>query len=278
MKQVESAGEIYQLFGLIKDQQLGFLTNFFPDVSKLESWIKTNLLLYDRIGNCFFLKKINQGFSNIFFIAPDTNALQSDMQSLVKSSSNEILVAEVIAKGGDQEMKDIFRSIGFQLYTTLVRMSRIGSIKATEIENDKLAFANHANIPAICKLFSDFFDPLCEQIPSELELSLWIKNKNLVIYRGGKHEIEGFVIFEKRGQTAHLKYWFVHPECRELGIGSILLNSFFSANNNCDRHMFWVIDTNENAIKRYEHFGFKKELMFDNVYINRAWEYGRKNN
>ena len=31
------------------------------------------------------------------------------------------------------------------------------------------------------------------------------------------------------------------------------------------RQIFWVIRTNENAIKRYKHYGFNEENMFDYV-------------
>ncbi|MBA4320402.1 MAG: N-acetyltransferase, partial [Flavobacterium sp.] len=42
---------------------------------------------------------------------------------------------------------------------------------------------------------------------------------------------------------------------------------------NTKRQLFWVIKSNENAIKRYLHYGFKEEKMYNFVMINKNIRY-----
>ena len=65
--------------------------------------------------------------------------------------------------------------------------------------------------------------------------------------------------------TNYLRYWFTHPNYRDKKIGSKLLRHFFKIGEDTKRQIFWVIQSNENAIKRYRHYGFKEENMFDYV-------------
>lgn len=80
-----------------------------------------------------------------------------------------------------------------------------------------------------------------------------------------EHKIVGFIIFELTGLTLYLRYWFVLPQFREMNIGSKLFNSFMYEGRNTKRQLLWVITHNINAIKRYVHYGFKPEKLFDYV-------------
>ena len=57
----------------------------------------------------------------------------------------------------------------------------------------------------------------------------------------------------------------LHPDYRDKKVGSRLLRRFFEEGKDTKRQLFWVIRTNENAIKRYKHYGFNEENMFDFV-------------
>ena len=65
--------------------------------------------------------------------------------------------------------------------------------------------------------------------------------------------------------THYLRYWFTHPDFRDKKVGSRLLRRFFEEGRDTKRQLFWVIRSNENAIKRYRHYGFAEENMFDFV-------------
>lgn len=52
-----------------------------------------------------------------------------------------------------------------------------------------------------------------------------------------------------------------------MGIGSSLYKKVMFESKNIKRQMLWVVSDNENAIKRYEHYGFKLDRFIDNVMI-----------
>ena len=85
----------------------------------------------------------------------------------------------------------------------------------------------------------------------------------LVCEEEGK--MAGFLIYELNATTLYLRYWFTHPDFRDKKVGSRLLRRFFEEGKGTKRQLFWVIRTNENAIKRYRHYGFAEENMFDFV-------------
>jgi ribosomal protein S18 acetylase RimI-like enzyme len=278
MEQISSIDQVYQLIATVKSQGKEYLTNFFLDIPKVEYWLRSGVLKFTEVGNSVFLFRKNNRFFNLFYIAPEVNILARDMKDLLAVYSSELFVADLISASENQGIKNTFFSNSFHLYTTLVRMSRRGNGQVAKKADRNLFYADLKILPTVTELFSKYFDPYCEQIPADEELSAWVNNKELVIYSNDKDRVQGFVIFEKIGQTAYLRYWFVHPDYRDKGIGSDLLNKFFTDCLDSRRQIFWVVETNENAIKRYEHFGFKKESLVDNIYINRSWKYGRQNN
>jgi ribosomal protein S18 acetylase RimI-like enzyme len=82
-------------------------------------------------------------------------------------------------------------------------------------------------------------------------------------------KVAGFIIYKLIGYSLYLKYWFVHPDYRDHGIGSKLFELFLYNGSDSKQQIFWVIRSNENAIKRYKHYGFKKDNLFDFVMTNK---------
>lgn len=70
--------------------------------------------------------------------------------------------------------------------------------------------------------------------------------------------------------TWYLRYWFTSSKYRNQGVGAKLLKSSLFLAKETKRQILWVISENENAIKRYEHYGFKRELMNDYVLIKKG--------
>ena len=124
----------------------------------------------------------------------------------------------------------------------------------------------------VFELLKEHFDPKAEQLPTPEEIHQWCNNKNILIYKN-EEKVAGFIIYQLIGLTLYLKYWFVLPQYREKKIGSKLFNYFLSYGQDSKRQLFWVIQSNENAIVRYEHYGFNKEKMFNYVLINNSLKY-----
>jgi ribosomal protein S18 acetylase RimI-like enzyme len=94
-----------------------------------------------------------------------------------------------------------------------------------------------------------------------------VEKGTLIIYEL-EQQIAGFIAFDIVGATLHLRYWFVHPTYRDRKIGSVLFRHFLYAGRNTRRQLFWVVSTNENALKRYRHYGFREEQLFNKVMTN----------
>lgn len=156
----------------------------------------------------------------------------------------------------------------FNEYNKLIRMSRMTPQDDTFVLNDKVEIGSIEDANQVRELLLMNFDIKCEQIPYQEEIDQYAKDKRILVYKENS-EVYGFVIFESNRSTHYLRYWFVHPEHRDKKIGSMLLNRFFYEGNNTRRQLFWVITNNENAIKRYRHYGFQEEDLYDIVLSNK---------
>ena len=96
------------------------------------------------------------------------------------------------------------------------------------------------------------------------------QNKNSMLVIKDEEKIAGFIIFEIKGFTSYLRYWFVDEKYRNKKVGSQLISKFFDLSGNTKRIIFWVIQSNENAIKRYKHYGFTEENLVDHVFSNKS--------
>jgi len=146
-----------------------------------------------------------------------------------------------------------------------VRMSKINqSNNSIYKSNKKIRNAKLIDIQEVQTLLTNNFDKYTEQIPVYEELEQWVKQSHLIVYELDS-KIVGFLIYDLTGVTLYLRYWFVCPEYRDLKIGSELIREYLYRGKETKRQIFWVIESNDNAIKRYEHYGFIKERMYDYI-------------
>ena len=124
--------------------------------------------------------------------------------------------------------------------------------------------ANEADIPMVSQLLYEYFNPQNEQIPYDEELLDYARQGHVLVCEE-QGRMAGFLIYELNTTTLYLRYWFTHPDFRDKKVGSRLLRRFFEEGRDTKRQLFWVIRDNENAIKRYKHYGFKEENMYDFV-------------
>jgi ribosomal protein S18 acetylase RimI-like enzyme len=279
MTNVPSIEFIGSFFNSIKERGAGLLTNFFLDIPKTGLWLSKGSVKYEKIGDTFFIFRQNDGFLNLYFISPGPESIERDLETLRLTHAREFFVVDLVGQQDAISIRDIFLNNGFNEYIALVRMSMISAGDPGETTADAcMSYADKGVCPEILSYFDSYFDPLCEQVPYIEELTDWADRKRMIIYSSDKTVIQGFLIFEHTGKTAYLRYWFVHPEHRDKKIGSALIKKFFSETASATRRLFWVIETNGNAIKRYEHYGFKKESLYDRVLINRNQSYEGKDN
>lgn len=273
IKKVANFIEIDNSFVKVKNYKKKLITNFFPNREKIEIWISKNEFHKIEIGEVIYFLRSNTDFYNLFFIASSNEELDKSLSQLLISFSDEIFILDIVQRVEFSDVLNIFCNKSFNLYTTLVRMNRLNhQADLLYISTDGIKEASRHHLTTLNKMFHSFFDKKAEQLPDEKELVNWIENKNVLIYEE-ENQIGGFLVYEITGNTLYLRYWFVHPDFRDKRIGSKLFNEFEIKGKDTNRHLFWVIRSNENAIKRYKHYGFVEEKMYNFVLTNKNIKY-----
>ena len=268
MSKINSYQELLDLSSTVRNLRKGFITNFYPDPFRVDLWCKYGNLFYYSYPETVFFEQVERGFRHLFYISTSEQALKEALTVFFAECETGAFVVDVLGNDTDLPAKRLFEENGFQEYSSLVRMTRINSLVGEEKVIPDVAFqAGIGDVQEILKLYDTHFDAYVEQIPLREELERWIASDHVLVYRVGGHVV-GFLIYDLIGMTLYLRYWFVHPEYRDQKIGAVLFKEFMRRGENTRRQLFWVITSNENAIKRYVHYGFSMEKMFDYVLIN----------
>ncbi len=268
MEKIISIELLLQLAGQVRNLRKGFITNFYTDVFKHGIWIKKEALFFEKSGDTLFLIKKNETFWNIFYCSTTISELSEALDYFKTNYPTQIMMVDVV--GTDEQSASIIKMLtekNYTDYSSLVRMSRITPRDNIEYKNENLCYADVADADEILKILTKYFDARCEQIPYIEELKEYAEKNCIILYKEVSR-ILGFVVFESNANTHYLRYWFVYPEYRDKKIGSILLNRFFHEGRSTRRQLFWVMTNNDNAIKRYRHYGFAEENLFDYVMSN----------
>lgn len=265
--------EVQNGITIIKNINKKIVSNIFLDEVKISKLIQEQNYFKIEFPKVLFFVNKRADHYVLSYAASSLESLKLALKNLNSNNKKEVFIVDIIAKEENPEIKQIFQVAGYSNYTSLVRMSSMSNNDGMLFEKlENLKEANINQVSEILALFHQYFDPKAEQIPDELEIKNWIAKGSLLLYEV-ENKIAGFIIFDLNGITLYLRYWFVHPEYREQKIGSKLFQYFLYKGKNSKRQLFWVITTNENAIKRYKHYGFKQENMFNFVLINKEIQY-----
>jgi len=267
MVKLNSVEEIRELVTEVRNRRLGFVTNFYLDEYKHNVWIRKGDFFYDKVGDTLFLIKKSETFCNLFYNSISVDALCNDLKEFKLKYPELLAMVDIV--GRDMQCEPLIaamQQIGFNEATSLVRMTRITQ-PMEYVEDSTIALATTDEVVEIYNMLHQFFDEKTEQIPYLDELQEYAKEGHIIVcHEEGR--VAGFVIYEINATTLYLRYWFTHPDFRDKNVGSRLLRRFFEEGKNTKRQLFWVIRSNENAIKRYRHYGFTEENMYDIVMSN----------
>ena len=242
------------------------VSNFFPDEKRMVCWCENGTFAHEERGETTFLVRRQEAFSNLYFLSASVEALARDVSTFVAGNGSTRFVVDVLGRDVIREpIEAVFKTAGFNVLTILQRMSRRTPAEKF-VHESGVDVAGAADAVAIHDLLTTNFIAEEEQIPSLEEVQDWIVAQTILVVRGdGTLGISGFVIFDLSPAALYLRYWFVSPDTRGRGIGGKLLRSMFAAGMNTKRQYFWVKTDNENAIKRYKHYGFEFEPLKDVV-------------
>jgi ribosomal protein S18 acetylase RimI-like enzyme len=267
MKNIDSHDYVTAAISMIRSHREGFLTNYYISEERCNLLIQKQLFYSVSYEKCIFILHKDYEFYHIYFFVTNQKQLEESLEDLIRQYPETAFVVDIV---GNQvaidELISVFALMGFENYTLLYRMNRLKNLDEPQILDPQINYAEPDNSSQIQELLEKYFDKYSEQIPLPEEISQWIAG-NTVLVISEQKEVIGFVIFEIHGVTSYLRYWFVHPARRDKKIGSALLRRFFHECRNTKRQLFWVIAANQNAILRYEHYGFISEPLFDQVMI-----------
>lgn len=264
IRQLSSYEELLKQIAEIRALRLGTLTNFFPDIAKHTLWIEKGDFYSEKINNTLFLVKQSPSFWNVFYYSTSLDVFGKDLELFQTSHSDKKLIYDLVGRHAQcQPIVGLFTEKGCEVATSFVRMNRVTE-QMDYNPDDTIRFATEKDLPEISKQLHQFFNEQTEQIPYDEEL-LEYTNQHHVLVCEEDGVMTGFLIFELNSTTLYLRYWFTHPDYRDRKVGSRLLRRFFEEGRDTKRQLFWVIRTNENAIVRYRHYGFKEEDMYDFV-------------
>lgn len=216
------------------------------------------------MGHTVFIVKLSPSFWNIFYCSTSIEDLGNDLSAFLGMHAAATMIFDIVGRDVQcQPVVELFCANGCHEATSLVRMTKPTS-PIEYVVDDTVRCAEEVDMPEISRLLHAFFDEQTEQIPYDEELQEYARQRHvLVCEENGK--LAGFLIYEINATTLYLRYWFTHPDFRDKKVGSRLLRRFFEEGKDTKRQLFWVIRSNENAIKRYKHYGFAEENMCDFV-------------
>lgn len=265
MERIITLEQIQSFVAEIRNLRQGFVTNFFWNTQRHPYWIEEGCFKYKKSENCYILFHKNGSFSNLFYIASNMDAVAKAIQQTILENDS---VIDVVIKNEGKGEVEALKAAGFESYKYLYRMSHIGLL--AEESWEKSESVTYASLED-CQLVSDAlikdFDPICEQLPTLQEVKDYAQREQLLVIKDDD-KLCGFLIFEISGTTSwYLRYWYTSPEYRNQRVGARLLKTALVIGKETKRQQLWVISDNENAIKRYEHYGFQKEPINDYVMI-----------
>jgi RimJ/RimL family protein N-acetyltransferase len=264
MKLVSCTDDVFAALQEAKRAATRYVTNLFPEPRKLEAWIARRELFEFSRGRAAVLLRRDADFFHLLFAAAEPAALVEGLQTL---NSAETLVTDLIGRQAEvSELAACFETAGFRNYKSLQRLVWFRKSEQSFIADPEVVHATSEDAPQILAPMQNTFDRFAEQIPPLAEFECAADQKRILIIRNGA-QLAGFLYFEPQGQAALIRYWFVSAACRGQGVGSKLMKTFFHLCPQARRVVLWVITTNQNAITKYDHYGFKPDGLLDQVMI-----------
>ena len=253
-----------------KSNAPAFCTNFFPTERKLQGWIDhAELFGESRDGAALFLRK-DRDFWHLYFCAATPEQLKRELAALPMLNDSPVVVDLVGQNDAVKNLLTILESQGFQPYRKLCRMARIQppSSQPSRSSEVPVAYAMREDAPGILNLLCRSFDRYAEQLPMLYELEAAVEHRQILV---AKHDgmLAGLLFYESQGLTSTVRYWLVDEKFRAFRLGSALMQSYFAAQKTAKRFVLWVLADNENAIQKYQHYGYVADGLIDHVLANK---------
>lgn len=267
IKLIESIQDVTNLINYVKSNDNGFITNFYINYPRIEYYINLKKLFFIKFKDCVILFRENNLFNNLYFFTKDLNVLSIVLQEIEIHFKNKNLILDIVTKNQNDDVVELFLKKGFNKISILKRMYKLPNVENLtnrKTNSDNIRFANLFDLSSIKNKLDTNFNKEVEQLPDNYELKKLIVDQNVLVHEIN-NELNGFLIYKKNGKIMNLNYWYVDFQKRDLKIGSQLFERFLIEGQDCLKYQLWVITNNENAIKRYLHYGFQEDYTYNLV-------------
>ena len=267
MTPIQTPGQVFDAIQRAKAGARAFCTNFFPVELKLRGWINHGELFVElRDGATFFLRK-DRDFLRFYFCAADVAALQREITAWPGLKTERVLTDLVGNESAVNNMLLALEPAGFRRHTQLRRLVKTGRSESAS-DGLPVGFAEKADGQAILGLIESIFDHYGEQLPMLYEIETAIESRQILAARSDG-ELAGLLFFETQGQASTVRFWAVAEKFRDLKTGSALIRHYFKIHDSVRRFTLWVNAGNDNAIRKYRHFGYAPDGLIDHVLASR---------
>lgn len=244
------------------------VNNFYPNEAEMSIWINDGELfsLEVRDSACFFVHK-TEAAAYIYFFVKELYALKFAFPQIIQLLESRVIAYDYICKTDEERnfIKEISTSCGFDLHTSLRRMSFVLKENIFEDDND-VTSAELEDADCLLEMFNAAFDPISERIPAKKQLKKYIKQKDVFICKK-QGRIAGFAVVEIQKKTMYLKHLLTNPDFRRQGIAEKILKKALFLSKGCIRFILWVIDSNTPAISLYKKFGYNFETLSNYTFV-----------
>ncbi len=271
MKEVADADALAHAIGRVARKGAGYATNFFATRTDINKWLASRALLVLEQQHAVLILRRDADFHRLYHVASGAAALSAALGALVSALPAVTIVTDLIGKKESlQAVADAHAENAFAGYTRLLRMYRLPdpTMDVWRVDPDVMQ-AGPGDVQRIHMFLQKQLDPVSEQIPDLDQLNDAVaKGAVLAMYQAS--ELAGVLIHDTTGYTTTLRYWHIDGRFRDQGIGARLIRMFFSRCAGSRRILLWVIASNEDAIAKYRHYGFRDDSLVDDIMVRHA--------
>jgi GNAT superfamily N-acetyltransferase len=240
-----------------------YCTNFFPVESKLRGWIDHRELFAETHNGATFFFRKDRDFLRFYFCASDPAALQRETAAWPGLKTERVVTDLVGQESVVNDLLPVLEPAGFRRYTRLQRLTRAGRPEPAA-DGPPVGLAELADGPAVLGLIEGIFDPYGEQIPRLYEIEFAIAHRQILVVRLDG-ELAGLLFFETQGLASTVRFWAVAEQFRARKVGSALMRHYLKIHDAVRRFTLWVNAGNEDAIRKYRHYGYTPDGLIDQV-------------
>jgi ribosomal protein S18 acetylase RimI-like enzyme len=239
------------------------VSNLYATDEQIAGWLTNGPITLLAAPGAVLLLRQEPRFQRLYHVAESVDALVG-MLALVP---NEPCIADVV--GREAALDDVcavYEAAGFVRHAFLRRMMCVLPPERRRADGQAAEVARPEDAAGVAALLSRLLDPLTEQVPEEAELAAAARDGQLLVVRDGR-SVVGMLLYDLKGQLAHLRYWHVDGKAHGQGIGRRLMAGFFAGTAQARRLVLWVMGDNERSKAIYRHYGFVEDDLIDRVMV-----------